>query len=233
MFAPFRTVALLGTITTGLLIAGACGTETGNPEGTVELQYNARTTDPSVALLTSTGSTLTVDAVWLRLDPVELAPCDDTPVELDALGLTDHSGADSAVQTFEVPDETYCGLTTSVSVAGAMGSEPAVTDGASIAITGTLSDDRRFEIVVDTPQAFASSLDDEPLPSDGAWLITFDVGTWIDAAAMEALAGDPVVVSATENPGELAAVVGRLAGGVTVHLDENANGVVDPGEREL
>lgn len=228
-----RTLALLGTATVGLLVAAACGTETGNPEGTVELQYNARSSSPFVTLTASAGS-LSVDAVWLRLAPIALEPCStDEPVMVDALGLTDHSGADAAVQLVKVPDVDYCGITASMEVGPADAGAPVVTAGASIALTGTLADGRRFEVVVPTEQTFDMVLLDEPLPAAGSWLLSFDVGTWLDRAELDALPGDPVVVDGATNAGALAALTGRLADGIALYLDEDGSGTVDADEPRL
>lgn len=213
---------------------GGCGTETGNPD-LVFLSYNARSTDPEDVAL-GEGEGLVVDSVWLRLGPVRLTgDCDGDPVEAtyDALGFADHADPAAVVQELEVRTETTCRLETSFDVDGLATNEPPDVAGTAVALTGTLADGRAFEILVREPLALALGLDDEPAPAGGTWLLSFDVATWIDPAALAAVASDPVIVSADENAEVYTGILDRLTAGVQLHHDADADGQVDPDERRL
>ena len=217
---------------------GACGTETGNPD-LVFLGYNARSTDPATVALGEAdgdGGALGVESVWLRLGPVRLTgDCDGEPVEAtyDALGFADHADPAAVVQELEVRTDTTCRVETSFDVDGAATNEPPDVAGTAVALTGTLADGRAFEILVREPIPLVLALADEPAPAEGSWLLSFDVATWIDASALGALDGDPVIVSADENAGVYGAVVDRLQAGVQLHHDTDDDGQVDPDERRL
>ena len=221
-----------------LLLAVACGTETGNPE-LLALSYNARSTEPDVVALDDAGSpaeAVLVDAVWLRLGYVRLTgDCDGEPVETryDPLGFADHGHPDAAVQALAVTAETVCSVETSFDVLDDATGEPAPVAGTAVGLLGTLPDGRAFEALVRDPVAIALTLDDEPLPDEGSWLVTFDVATWVDADALLALPGDPVVVSDDGNVAAYDALVERLVDGVQLHHDADGDGRVDPDERRL
>jgi len=220
------TMALLGTM--------GCGTETGNPEGDVSVLYNARTRAPEVVSLEPVPDRTVVSAVWLRLDPVQLlANCaiEGPPVALGALGLADHGGEEAFLQSARIPEGPYCGLTTSF-VPGSEGPTPE-TAGASVVIEGALADGRGFVVVVDEAIDVARELDRAVRPDDGAWLVSFDVGRWIDPAELSELEGDPVVVSSEVNPEALDAILTRVPAGVQLHHDRGIDGIVDPEDRRL
>ncbi len=222
-----RIVLLLVAPAAVLASLAACGTETGNPEATVEVEYNARSTDPDLVEL--------VDGVWLRIDVLALSGGCGGPADavVPALGWADHSGADAAVQAVDVPNVPYCTLATSFFAdAGATGEAPEL-QGASVALTGTLDDGRAFRVVLREDVPLELTLDDAEPPDVGAWLLSFDVATWLDLGALEALPGDPVVVDEDTNPALLDEVRARLADGVQLHHDADRNGRVDPGERRL
>lgn len=217
-----------------VLGVGACGTETGNPE-LVVLEYNARSTDPDEVTL-GDGDGVAVEAVWLRLGPVRLVSnCGDGEVEAatDALGFADHADPAPAVQELEVDAATVCRLETSFDVEGAPSGEPQPVAGTSLALTGVLPDARAFEVLVREPVALTLALDDEPVPTDAHWLLSFDVATWIDADALVALSGDPVTASVDDNAEVWQAVIDRLRAGVQLHQDADDDGEVDVGERRL
>jgi hypothetical protein len=217
-----------------LLGVGACGTETGNPE-LVVLEYNARSTDPDEVAL-GDGDGTTVEAVWLRLGPVELVSgCGEGEVAAatDALGFADHADPAPAVQELEVEAATVCRLETSFDVAGgAPSGEPEPVAGTSVALTGVLPDARAFEVLVREPVALTLAIPDEPV-ADASWLLSFDVATWIDADALVALPGDPVTASVDQNVEVWQAVIDRLQSGVQLHEDTDGDGQVDEGERRL
>ncbi len=210
-----------------------CGTEVGNPEGDVPVLYNARSQLPDVSLEPS-ASTTTVTAVWLRLDAVALTTCKSVgsqSVALDPLGLADHAGDEAFEQVATVQDGPWCSLVTAL-VPGETGPTE-LTRGASMVLEGELVDGRSFAIVVDEPIGLALHLDEPVRPEEGAWLLSFDVGAWIDPEELTAATDDPVIVSATEHTGVYDAVVSRLPDGVTLHHDREADGVVDEGDRRL
>ena len=202
-------------------LLAACGTETGNPEGLVEVGYNARSTSPDVAI--AADGRARVDAAWLRLETTRIDLCDADPVTVDGIGLGDHSGPDPAWQQLRAPLVDACGLGV-VAADGDPAIDPDGVDGAAIAVIGALADGRelvvRWRGEVDLDVAF----DPEPLDSDASWLLSFDLGVWIDPAALEAAAGDPVIVD-----GDPAA----LRAGLTLHEDVGRDGQVDPAYRRI
>ncbi|MEZ4240748.1 MAG: hypothetical protein R3F59_32260 [Myxococcota bacterium] len=216
-----------------LLGLAACGTETGNPD-LLALSYNARTTAPAeVSLERDDPGAADAEQVWLRLGPVRLeGDCDSDPVQAryDALGFADHAHPDAAVQALAVTAATVCRVETSFDAGPASSTG---LDAASVALAGTLSDGRAFEVLLDEAVALSFSLDDEPLPDRGGWLLSFDVATWIDADALLALPGDPVTVTAADHADVLDALHDRLRDGVALHHDADGDGQVDPGERRL
>ncbi|MEM6927193.1 MAG: hypothetical protein AAF602_09705 [Myxococcota bacterium] len=219
-----------------LVVLVGCGTEIGNPEGDVTVLYNARSQVPEVSLEPGAPGT-TVSAVWLRLESVALTrACKSDQVEavaLDPLGLADHAGDEPFLQEPRIPDGPYCSLVTGF-VPGNDGPNE-LTRGASMALEGTLADGRPFTVIVDEPVGLALDLDNVPRPEkdEGAWLISFDVGTWIDPAELSGLSGDRVVVSAGSNVDVYDAMVARIADGVQLHLDRGFDGSIDDGDTRL
>lgn len=204
-----------------------CGTETGNPEGDVSLLYNARSRVPELVSLEPGAQSTTVSAVWLRLDAVDFTACSRKAdgLSLGAIGLADHAGDEAFEQRVPSPDGPFCELSTAL-VPGDDGPTP-LTEGASAVVEGTLSDGRSFAVVLDETVDLVLPLDEVRRPAEGAWLLSFDVGTWIDPGELATLTGDPVIVSADTRPELLATVTKRLPLGVQLHLDLDADGLVD------
>jgi hypothetical protein len=217
-----------------LVWLAGCGTETGNPD-LLFLSYNAWTSDPEAVSLQPQQAQSVALSVWLRLGPIRLeGDCQDEPVlsTHDALGFADHAEPGAASQELEVPTETTCRVETSFEQGQAPG-EPEPVAGTSVALLGELADGRAFQVLIREPVPVELQLEDEPVPADGGWLMSFDVATWLDPSALAALPGDPVVVSADDNADVYADVLARLAPGVQLHHDEDGDGEVDPGERRL
>ncbi|MEN0068321.1 MAG: hypothetical protein AAGA48_39745 [Myxococcota bacterium] len=218
----------------GWLALTGCGTETGNPEAEASLLYNARSKVPEVISLEPDSAGTSVSSVWLRLEAVTLsANCDaddDDAFAFDPLGLADHAGKEAVVQDVLVPNDVYCGLTTAL-IPGEDG--PGRTAGASVVVEGLLTDGRAFAVVLDDTFDLTLDLDAEAPPEEGGWLLSFDVGTWIEPSELIGLQGDPVVVSSNENADVLAAISARIADGVQLHHDVNANGLIEAEEPRL
>lgn len=214
---------------------GGCGTETGNPE-LVVLSYNARSSAPDEVALGTQTDTLSVGSVWLRLGEIALTGnCEETPVEVvrAGIGFADHADPAAFVQQLEIRAESICTLETSLDPDAAAVGEPPEVAGTAVALVGTLSDGRAFEVLVRETIALSLVLDDEPIPAEGSWLLSFDVATWIDVGALIALDGDPVTVSSDTHADVYAALVERFADGVQLHHDADDDGAVDPDERRI
>ncbi len=219
----------------------ACGAETGNPEGTVELLYNARTTDRDVSL--QEENAVRVDNLWLRLGDVRGFTVCDTPQQpqlvFRGLGLTDHAGPDVVDQSLpQVELEEYCRLEVTVAPGASAPAGAGAARGASVAITGSLlSDSRDFSVTIPDEITFELPLDGARPPSadegEGAWLLLFDVGEWLERDELLATTGDPIEVSLARNADVLSAITQRLADGIQLYLDEDADGVADPGEARI
>lgn len=215
-----------------LLIGIGCGTETGNPELTVA--YNSTTSAPARVSLDATAGTTSVERLWLRLDAVEFDDCDGAAqASLDALGFADHAGPEAARQSLELPEVRYCQLKTRLFAVDPPSDEPTAVAGSSVAVSGTLPDGRAFELVSFTEVPLTLTLDMNSLPDEGAWLITFDLATWLDPIDLASLPGDPVRIDAATQPALLEQFLSGLAGGIEVIEDTNDNGHFDAGETIL
>lgn len=223
---------MMGLAMMGWLAFVGCGTETGNPAGDVSLLYNARSQVPELVSLEPGADTTSVSAAWLRLDPVELSlDCKGKPdATFDALGLADHAGDDAFEQLSTIPDGPYCALETTFVVDE---EGEGIAAGASIALEGTLADGRAFEVVVPETVDVSLDIDGAVRPDAGSWLITFDVGTWLDPDALADLPGDPVSVSPTDHAAVYDTLLERIAPGVQLHLDVDGNGAVDAEDPRL
>jgi len=210
---------------------GGCGTETGNPEGMqqVDLAYNARSSQPEQVGFDE-GAEIVVDEVWLRLANVSVQPCDRSAVGFDGLGLADHGGVEAAAQRLEVDDTALCGVSTLADVAAEVDAgEPEVVDGAAVTIVGHRADGQPFVVRVDTPVDLGVELAGERPPSEGRWLLTFDVATWLDAGELLALPDEQLELDGQA----LSSVVDRLADGVQLFVDLDEDGLVDPDEPQV
>jgi hypothetical protein len=210
----------------------ACGTETGNPEE-LDFEYNARTSAPERIGLRSPGSAAQVDSVWLRLGPVKFTgDCDGQRGERTyaGLGFADHADDEPALQQFLVPFGSTCALSTTLEADPDATAEPAALGGAALALQGTLVDGRPFLVLSDEPMEWSFPLRDESVPETGAWLLSFDVAEWLDEGALATLPGEALRVTATENAEVLDALLDRVEGGLTLHLDDNSDGHIDAGE---
>jgi len=208
------------------LLLGGCGTETGNPEGmSVELAYNARSSRPEVVGFDD-GAAVVVDTVWLRLDEVTLDGCGAQLETYPGLGMADHAHVEAAAQTLDSSFATFCGVST-LAAPGATDGEPAHIQGASIVVEGHLDSGEAFVLRIDDAVDLGVALDGQTPPAEGSWLLTFDVAAWLDPADLTVLDDEGVV--------EVNAVPfrERLADGVSLHVDANGNGQVDPGELEV
>jgi hypothetical protein len=226
MFARITLISCL------LVALGACGTETGNPE-LLEFEYNATTTDPArVGLRADAG--FSVEAVWLRLADVSFTDCDGVERgTLTGIGLADHGGEEAALQALELPDVPYCGIATALFPEPDATDEPERVAGSAISLSGRLSDGRAWFLTVHRGIPLDIALDGASLPEDSAWLLAFDLATWLDPEALDALPGDPLVLTEASHPALIDAFVARLPAGLLVHEDRNGNGRIDEDEPGL
>jgi len=220
----------LGAVGAVVLLGTGCGTETGNPEGyAVELGYNARTSQPEAVGFEPT-SRVQVDAVWLRLADAHLeASCPGEPSRFDGIGLADHAGKTAAWQEL-APSESeaaasYCGVGTWARVVDDGADDPAEVDGASVAITGWLQDGRSFAVQIHRDIDLAVQVDPDVDPTEASWLMTFDLATWLDADALEALSDDAIWVDDRTAVGE--GIADRMLDGVQLHQDFDHDGAID------
>jgi len=212
------------------LLALACGTETGNPDGTmVDLGYNARTSRPEVVGF-DPSSRVQVDAVWLRLADAHLeASCPGEPLRFDGIGLADHAGKTAAWQELTPAEgegaDTYCGVGTWARVVDDGSDDPLEVAGAAIALTGWLRDGRPFTVQVQRDVDLAVAVDPGVDPGEASWLMTFDVGTWLVPEELEALPDDDVFLDDGSSVGER--IIARIPDGVQLHQDFDRDGAID------
>lgn len=206
-----------------LLLASmaACGTETGNPEGLVDVGYNARSSAPDVVGI-AVDAPVRVDAAWVRIDRAHVDPCEADAVDVPSIGLGDHSGPEAVWQELTLPLVPVCGVRLDLTVTDGAG-DPAGVDGAAVALQGVLDDARAFTVRWGEARTLSRTLPSVTPEEGDAWLFTFDLATWVDVDAL-AVPGDPVDVA-----GDPAA----LEAGLSLHLDVDGDGTVGPDDVRL
>jgi hypothetical protein len=208
----------------------ACGTETGNPEF-LEFEYNATSSDPATVRLGESEGGTAVDTVWLRLGDVSFTDCaGETRGTLQGIGFADHGGEEAALQSIALADVDYCGLQTQLFVDPNPIEEPEAIAGSSVSVSGVLTDGRSFRITSHADLLLELDLQEATIPTQGAWLLAFDLAAWIDDSELKSLPGEEVIV---DSGPVLQAFEESISSGATLIHDANENGLVDDGEPKL
>jgi hypothetical protein len=246
MLRTMRARLWLTSICLGsLLPSGACsgGTETGNPSLTVSgaLSYTGYSSKPNDFGVREAGRIATIENAWLDLDTVSVSP--DGPCGIDrgeafavaGLGVGDHAAGQHNSTSFVAKRGSFCRvglpLQQAPSNSGA-GSAPAELSGNSLLIVGELADGTPFSIASRATPVLELQADGPGFLLAAAQpdlLIAFDFAAWlenVDFAAAELTDGQ-IVISASSNSQLLATFESKLAVGVALYRDDDADGLID------
>jgi hypothetical protein len=238
--APRYRSAPAWLLLSGLLAGCAGGTETGNPPLEGKLSYAAYSTEPAAVGVRSTGSTTTVEAVWLDLGDVRFNPgteCDGSEpgaVVAPGIGVGDHASGKPVSTRFSPEPGAYCAVSLALKRSGPPPVDaPPELAGASVLLLGVFEPGTPFSIrselegsVVLLPAAAGGfSLSQ----GSAAALLGFDVAAWLaglDFAAANVTSGSIAVDSST-NTALLEHFEQNLKAGVTLFRDAEGDGVLD------
>ncbi|MDX2050913.1 MAG: hypothetical protein SFV15_00890 [Polyangiaceae bacterium] len=233
-----KKLCLFGLV---LAVGGCTGTETGNPNGQVELLLNARSSNLALVSLRETGGAVVVEQAWLTLDKVSLREGDncikpERVVETTKIGLGDHSGPDALKLSLNAPLGFYCQATADFT--NGPGSRPLGAPeevlNHSIVIVGRLADGTKLKIASNFEAQIRLDASAQPIEigaDDAAILMEFDIATWLNGIDLATAEKDPIegiVLSDTKNTAHLARFEGNVAPGVELFRDVARNGQVDP-----
>ncbi|HVY25314.1 MAG TPA: hypothetical protein VHB79_02140 [Polyangiaceae bacterium] len=223
----------------GALLLGGCtsGTETGNPSFGAALSYTGYSSQPDAIGVRQPGSRATVDNAWFDLEQVTVAQrgaCGidgDEVFEIPALGLGDHAAGNHNSTVFEGRPGAFCEVELPLARVTESGA-PVALEGHALLLEGTLADGTAFSIVSDaTPtvvlSAAAGGFELDAASPDA--LVAFDFASWlgdIDFDGAQRKNGE-LVISVAENSELLAAFDARLASGIALYRDRDADGVLD------
>lgn len=221
-----------------LALAAACtGTDVGNGRSVVELQsfgYEANAVTTRSLVL---GSGTRIDQALVAIERVRLSPgtdCKEGPKsEIDAEGpfVSDLVGVGflATPPRFEVDAGSYCALELGFHKLDAVGTTgaPAELVGLSMLVRGVRADGVAFEIRSERSEefelgakggAFALGEGVQPL------ILAYELSSWIDAAGLDTVAGDPIVISADENADRLDAFEEAVKESARLFRDRDRDG---------
>ncbi len=217
---------------------GCGGTDTGNPF-TLELSWDAHSSDPTTIDVTSSALRISVDQAWIATGPVGFATADNcfelAGQTLAPLGPSDHAEAGAVSQTVEVTEDDYCRLVVPLLATETLpGNAPAELQGMSVLLVGTAADGTPFRIATD----FVGDIDlvaisnaftlDMMTPNT---FIGFDVAIWlgnVDLSSAQTDGNGVIVIDPSSNPTHYAAFLNDLAAGIEFYIDVANNDQIDP-----
>jgi hypothetical protein len=241
MLARMCRLATLTWLLGALLLFSSCGsgTETGNPSLSGALSYTGYSSRPQEIGVREAASIATVETAWFELEQVTVSQEGTCGVGgneafyVPALGVGDHAAGRHNSTAFVGTPATYCNVELPFGrVAEQAAGVPSELRGHALLLEGSLPDGTPFSIVSDATPALvlgAESGGFELEPGSADVLIAFDFASWladVDFASAER-SGDAIVISAAENSELLAAFEARLASGVVLYRDRDADGVLD------
>ena len=228
-----------------LVLAGCTGgTETGNPPFEAKLSYSAYSSMPDAVAVGNASGEIRVSAVWLDLGDVGFAmanACDGDPtLHAPGLGVGNHAGSKPASTSFTIEAGSYCAVDLPFvsETRGLPAEAPRELADHSIMLEGTFANGMRFSILSDTSMTVRLG----PVGGDFTLqrampnsLIGFDVAKWIAGIdwSTGVVEGGTIAIDRDRNPALLGAFEARVAGGVSLFLDENGNGRVEAGAKAI
>lgn len=211
------------------------GTETGNPSLTGSLSYTGYSSAPADYGVGEPGQIARVDAAWFELDRVSSEDCaSGNAFEIAPLGVGDHAAGNHNVLSFEANAGAVCGLKVPfLEVEAAPSGAPSALSGHTLLLRGALADGTPFTIISDarpTVELLAVDGSFELAADDADLLLAFDFAAWlkdVDFGAAARNADDEIVITSRENSELLAVFDARVASGIALYRDRDADGVVD------
>jgi len=240
----FRGIASL----TMLVAAVGCGPQGGTDVGngrTVKLQLNAYE-DPALteAQSITTSGGVRIDAAWVAVDRVRFVPssnCEEAETEIDIEGplVADLVGVGvlGGPPQFPVTSDAFCSLRLGFheleSGMEPMGSPPELVgrsirvegeraDGATFVVTSKLSDRVELEARDGVPFTLPAG--------DNALFVAFEIGSWVNALALDGLGPGPLVIDDTQNTDRLSAFEDAVEASIRLLRDDDEDGQLDPEE---
>lgn len=239
-----RFSSLLLAVTTSA--CGPCsGTDVGNGRTTVELQvegYEAVAAGTQAMTLTSGAR---IDELYLVISKVRLQPgtsCDgedDTAIDVEGPLVADLVGdrfVDGPV-TFDTIASNFCGLRFSFQrlESAPPAGVPAALDGLSMLVTGERSDGVPFTIRSELAEQVELGSQGNPFPLDegeSILFLSYELSSWIDAAALDGLDGNPIVIDKDNNQDRLEAFEEAVKESSQLFEDRDGDGELGEGEHD-
>jgi hypothetical protein len=197
---------------------GPCsGTDVGNGRTTVELNVKGYEAVAASAQAMTLTSGTRIDELYLVIGRVRLQPgegCegeDDGAIDVDGPLVADLVGDKfvAGAVRFDTVAGSFCKLRFDFQKLGdgSPAAAPAALAGLSMLVTGTRSDgvpftirsDRTEQVELGAQNAFSLGEGENDL------FLGYEVSSWIDAAALDELDGNPIVVDKDNNPDRLEA----------------------------
>ncbi len=224
-----RFSVLVAPLLLSLLPLGCTGTETGNPE-VAQVSLSLISQQPGhISVGDSsfdTASELLVSSGQLRVDSLTLLPClsSDLPstlsFEVKSLGSR---------RIAEVPVGDYCGL----SLERHDGSAPSLELRATVPETQQLVE---FQVIAQQELVLTYDLP-FTIEKDSRLIIGIDLAYAISEGSLSELIpnqqGETVLVDETNNWWLAEEISNQLPGAMGLYVDENGDGILQPGELEL
>ena len=237
-------------LVTALVACTACGPQGGTDVGngaTVTLQleaYEDTALTQSQSITTAAGER--IDAIWVAVDRLRFVPatnCDEAETEIDIEGplVADlvGSGVLGGPPMFAVVGESFCelrlGFRELEAEVAPPGSPPDLV-GSSIRVVGERADgaafevssklNERIELEASDDGAFSLTVGDNPL------FIAFEVGSWMNALALDGLGPGPLVIDESQNSDRLDAFENAVTESIRLLRDGDEDGELDPDEIE-
>jgi len=232
-------VTPIKTLLAGVLavsIAGCSSTETGNPEATGQLHLALISGDPSVASLGGM-SPIVVEHAWLSFGDLTLTGCDAPHLSerVPAPPLLDLARANPGLE-LKTQLSQICAVNTALNPALVVPvGAPSSLNASTLVLQGRRADGIAFELQSTEPLNVSLTSVAGFDPKKHSIILSFDVSTWFQGLdlANAALTSGQVSISYADNLGLLRAFEANMPRGAKITLDENNNGLVDPGESVL
>jgi hypothetical protein len=222
-----------------MLVAVGCGgTDTGNPFS-LELSWDAHSSNPNAVDVGPSALRIAVDQAWIATGTVGFATADNcdelATATIDPLGPSDHAATGAVLQRTEVREGDYCRLVLPLLATETLpANAPTELQGMSVLLLGTTADGTAFRVATD----FIGDIDlaavgnsfalDSQTPNT---FIGFDVAKWlgnVDFSTAQLDGNGVIVIDPANNPTHYAAFVADLAAGIELYIDLDADGVADP-----
>ncbi len=227
------------TLLAGILllsISGCSSTETGNPEVTGQFHFALITGDPGVASLGGM-SPIVVEHAWLSFGDLTLTGCDvPHPSEIVPAPPVLDLAIPNPVVELKAQLSRICAVDTALNPALVLpAGAPSSLNASTLVLSGRRADGIAFELQSTEPLKVSLISVAGFDPQKHSIILSFDVSTWFQGLDLgtAALTSGQVSISHADNLGLLRAFEANMPLGAKITLDENNNGIVEPGESVL